>query len=481
MAQGTQPADIVGATVRLSVHAGSRRLDLVVPAWFEADDLAGTVAERWGLADPPTLHDATGRPLAAGAPLAEVGVRHGAVVVVPETRGTADGPGSQQPGAHPDAGPDAGPGATAGAIRRRTDRVPVWVPTWVVDLAPVAVVVGAVSAAYGGDALLRHVVVGLLLVLAAAALLPARRDLPAGLLSQRRHLVPWCLGGAALTAVGASPGQPLLPVAVAGLGAFAAAGILRAATDDHVVSLVWLWGAGGFAVVSTTLLVVGAGEAGLWSALLVVALVVVRLLPTLVVDVPDDVLLAIDQLAVTAWSARDDQPRGRRRRRVVRRGEVRQLARRGGALLRAGTAGGVAVVVVAGVLLLLVVGGQPTWVVVGAEVQVGLVAVVLALLGRGYRDWRLQVLLRAAGAVLLAAVALAVASRLDEGGLVALVAVLAVVAAGAVGAAVALGRGWRSVWWARVADVGQGLLFATALALTPLASGLFDHVWRFTS
>ena len=48
-------------------------------------------------------------------------------------------------------------------------------------------------------------------------------------------------------------------------------------------------------------------------------------------------------------------------------------------------------------------------------------------------------------------------------------------------AAVATGRGWRSVWWSRKAEVAEGLAGALALASTVVASGLFRALWEMTS
>jgi hypothetical protein len=450
--------DIVGATLRVTVQDDRRRLDLVVPVWLELGDLAVEVASRLGLAQPPALLTAGGRRLPEGGTLQEAGVRHGAVLLLAERLAPGDL-----------AALDAEPSAARGRVA---------VPTWVVDLAALAVVVAAVAAVWGGGEVLRQVTGALLLVAAVLALAPGGEP---RLRAQRLHLVPWCLGGAALVAVGPSPQHELLPVAVAALGAFAAAGIVRALTDDHVVSMVWLWGAGAVAATATLLLVAGAGAPGLWSTLLAFALVWIRLLPGLVVDVPDDALLDLDTLAITAWSARDDQPRGTRRRRVVRRAEIRRLAREGGAMLRAGTAGAAVTAVVASGLLLATSGSLLPWAATGAQVMVGVGAAAIALLGRSYRDWQLQLLLRVSAATMAVLLARSVLLDLGPVASLALTAGLAAVAVGVVWAALALGRGWRSVWWARVADILQSLALALALALLPLSSGLFDAVWRFTS
>ena len=45
----------------------------------------------------------------------------------------------------------------------------------------------------------------------------------------------------------------------------------------------------------------------------------------------------------------------------------------------------------------------------------------------------------------------------------------------------ATGRGWRSAWWARRAEVAEGLCGAAALASVFVAVGLFQRVWELTS
>ena len=44
--------------------------------------------------------------------------------------------------------------------------------------------------------------------------------------------------------------------------------------------------------------------------------------------------------------------------------------------------------------------------------------------------------------------------------------------------AVATGRGWRSPWWARRAEVAEGLSTALALAALVVASGFFRGLWE---
>ncbi|WP_460818184.1 hypothetical protein, partial [Nocardioides korecus] len=318
-------------------------------------------------------------------------------------------------------------------------------------------------------------------LLALAPVAPGRGPGPDRARLARLRVAPFCLAAAALVGLGASAAHPLLPVTVAALAALAASGAAWALSDDDEVCLVWLWASGLLSAACVLLLLTGAGSAGLWALLVAGGLVAVRLLPSLVVDVPDETLLDLENLAITAWSAHDEGRPASRRRPVIRRPQVRSLARRSGTLLRSSTGGACAVLVAGALLLLAATADASAWSRVGSEVMVGAGAAGVALVARGYRDWRLQVLLRVVAAVLVAALAVAVLRATGPtGGLV--VVVLAVVAGVVVaGAAVALGHGWRSVWWARVADVLQGAGFAVALSAMPLASGLFDFVWRFTS
>ena len=71
--------------------------------------------------------------------------------------------------------------------------------------------------------------------------------------------------------------------------------------------------------------------------LFAVAVVAARLLPYTVVDVPDQALLDLDRLAVTAWSARE-QPRGSRRSAASSATTASSvIVRRGQRLVSAGT------------------------------------------------------------------------------------------------------------------------------------------------
>jgi hypothetical protein len=57
----------------------------------------------------------------------------------------------------------------------------------------------------------------------------------------------------------------------------------------------------------------------------------------------------------------------------------------------------------------------------------------------------------------------------------------AAVGALTVSVGLALGRGWRSVWWARFADVVEALAVVLVVAAVPLASGIFGAVRSLVS
>ena len=150
--------------------------------------------------------------------------------------------------------------------------------------------------------------------------------------------------------------------------------------------------------------------------LLVVAMLAARFVPMLAVDVPDQYLLDLERLAVTAWSARD-RPTGRRGRIIV-------PAHRGGRRRRARGAAP---------------SPPPAWRssssppsrrrcccarrrcridVLGARVEVGLAGAALLLAARSYRHVGARALLRAAGlacwAVLLVVLLRRQRHRLDD-------------------------------------------------------------------
>ena len=65
-----------------------------------------------------------------------------------------------------------------------------------------------------------------------------------------------------------------------------------------------------------------------WTLLVFLSMMAARFAPSLAIDVPDEALLDLDRLAVTAWSARDSQRGGRRGRIVVGADAMERLVHR---------------------------------------------------------------------------------------------------------------------------------------------------------
>ncbi len=118
---------------------------------------------------------------------------------------------------------------------------------------------------------------------------------------------------------------------------------------------------------------------------------------------------------------------------------------------------------------------------IGARCLVLFAGLSLLLAARSYRHVAARNLLRLAGLAALAWLAafLAVGPGADQLGTV----VYAAVALGAVAlaAAVATGRGWRSVWWSRRAEVAESLCGSLAFAAAVVAAGVFRRLWELTS
>jgi hypothetical protein len=232
-------------------------------------------------------------------------------------------------------------------------------------------------------------------------------------------------------------------------------------------------------VLALGMLLTGASAQGLWALLFAVAVVAARLLPYTVVDVPDQALLDLDRLAVTAWSARE-QPRGSRRKRSMVRFEgVSVVVRRGLRLVSAGTVVIAVVVATTGPLLTLDAGHDLRG--FSALAMVGLGGVALSLVARSFRSRLPRTALRLSATWVLGFLGLEVLRAFGPTvdyvffGAVATTAVLVTLTA------VSLGRGWRSVWWARVADLVEGLSIVLVVAAVPLASGFFAVVRGFTA
>ena len=154
-----------------------------------------------------------------------------------------------------------------------------------------------------------------------------------------------------------------------------------------------------------------------WSLLLMLAVLAARVVPGLVVDVPDQYLIDLERLAVTAWSARE-RPGGKRGRAVVPASAASVVAGHGTRMLTAATAAIAVVVLVSAPLLLATATLRVDR--IGARCLVGFAGAALLLAARSYRHRGAGALLRTAGlgcwlALLVAARARCWATTADPG------------------------------------------------------------------
>lgn len=456
MAQ-VQPAGLSATTIAVSVHGPAGVLDLVVPSGASSVDLAREYAAQSGLPAIPLLQTPTGELLTADRSLAAVGLESGDVLVA-----TA---GVRRPRPAPD--PD------------RTDGRSAESPALAILLATTAAVAAALSAWYAaraGEDLLRTVTVGFLM---GSALLCS---LPVGRHARHRVAVAPAFGAAAAFASLYEPGTYLLPtvVAVSGLAAATVAAVGRvlvAAPDEALV--VWMV-SGGTVFGGCALSPLLAWEPRVsWTLLLLLAALASRFAPSLAVDVPDDALLDLERLAVTAWSARDRTTTGRRGRLVVPAAAMRRLV---ASAARTVTAASVAVLVVTAVSTpLLLAAARIDLDRIGARCLAFFAGAAILLAARSYRHAAARTVLRAAGLSAWTALAIFVAADLSPGLLTVVVAAAVLLGMATLAAAVATGRGWRSVWWARRAEVAEALSGSLALAAAVVATGLFRSLWEMTS
>jgi hypothetical protein len=440
-------------TVAVTVHGPAGALDLVVPPEASVEDVAREYAAKAGLQFAPTLHSRRGEVLAARSTLAELGIRSGDVLA-------AGGAVRRHAGDHvPEEQEPAPPGAFS--------------VTWFAVAVGVAALAGWFASRVGGlDSVEGQVTVALL---GLSALLGV---LPLGPLSAHRMVAAPAFAAAAAFAVVWAPEPERLPtvVGVTALVAAVAAGVARALDVQGDEALrVWIVVGVALFVVTGAGALMHADPQVVWGVLLLAATLAARLVPAVAIDVPDQFLIDLERLAVTAWSARD-RPRGRRGRTVVPESGVAQVAARGARIVTAAAAG-VWVVVAVSAPMLLDAADLPVD-RIGARVMVGLSGAALLLAARSYRHPAARAMLRGAGLTCWAALAVVLLGVVDAsqglalglGGI--LLAVLLVVVA------VATGRGWRSAWWSRRAEVAEGLAGAGTIAALVVASGLFRALWE---
>jgi len=196
----------------------------------------------------------------------------------------------------------------------------------------------------------RTVTVGILLACALAAALPFGRHA-----RQRAAAAPAFAAAAAFAAL-YEPGVHLLPaiLGASGIAAAVIAGIGRAmAEESDEIGTVWI--ASGLTVFVCCALPAFFGwDARVsWTLLVFLSMMAARFAPSLAIDVPDEALLDLDRLAVTAWSARDTGKKGRRGRIVVAGDAMERLVHRASRIVTGSAVAILVVVTIASPLLLL--------------------------------------------------------------------------------------------------------------------------------
>ena len=449
-----------GATIALSIHGPAGVLDLVVPAGATAVDVAREYAQQADVPGIPLLQTALGERLNAALPLGEAGVQPGDVLV-----------------------------ATTSVHRPRrvtllqTARNAPDSPALAAMVAGIAAVTAALAAWYAartGNDDVRTATVGVLLVCSLVGVLPLGRHA-----RQRAAAAPAFAAAAAYAAL-YEPGAHLLPaiLGAAGIAAAVVAAIGRAVSsgDDGVsdeVSTVWI--VSGLTVFACCAVpaMVGWDARVTWALMVFLAMMAARFAPSLAVNVPDEALLDLDRLAVTAWSARDTGRPGRRGRIVVGAEAMERLVRRATRTVTAAAAAILVVVLVASPLLLR--SATIDLDRIGARCLVLFAGCSLLLAARSYRHATARALLRLAGLGALLALAAHLAVAGGAGHVDTFFYVTVALGAVAIAAAVATGRGWRSVWWSRRAEVAESLAGSLAFAALVVAAGVFRRLWELTS
>ncbi|HEY7988652.1 MAG TPA: hypothetical protein VIE19_05485 [Lapillicoccus sp.] len=281
------------------------------------------------------------------------------------------------------------------------------------------------------------------------------------------------VGGAVATGVLSEGAVVALVGACAGAALVALTG-RSGAGPDRYVPRVWLIFAGGLGGLALLVLVMGLTLASVAAIGLAVVVLAARVVPDLVLDVDDDVLLDISRLSVTSWSPREARRPRRRGWRiddeavgdVVVAASVEQLATLVG--LTVVSAGCSAVLL--GVLVT-----QTAVSALSVQLLLLAAAVALTLTARAYRRRSDRTLLRLAALAPALSVGLPVAASLEETWGVVASAAAVVAALALVGVALALGRGFRSLWASRLADLLELLALLAVLPLALWAAGIVER------
>ena len=439
-------------TIAVSIHGPAGVVDLVVPPGAASSDLAREYAEQSTIPSIPLIYTRAGAPLRPDVALDDAGVESGDVLVamtsvhrplIPTT------PSRPQPTVAP-------PGPWSAAL------------FWAAGV--LAVLAGAFTTQAEGD--LRAVTIGLLLAAVVVGVLPVGRY------AAHRVLVAPAFAAAAALPVRWDPTPERLPVilGMVGLAAALAAAVGRAlAAGSDEALRVWMVSGGGLFVLAGLAALVGFSAAVVWSSVVVIGVIAARFVPVYAVDIADQYLIDLDRLAVTAWSARERRT-GRRGRIVVPEATVADLAA-GAARTMAAAAAAIAVAAALSSYLLLT-RVQPEFDRLGVRCLVFFAGAALLLTARSHRHMGPRVLLRVAGLACWSLLGWQLLGELSEPRLAALLGTAIALGLLLVLIAVATGRGWRSVWWSRRAEVAEGLCAAAALASVVVSSGLFRTLWE---
>ncbi len=444
-----------GEAVPLTVHGPWGAVDLTVPARSPLAAVAREYAAHAGLASPPALASGAGTPLAPTTLVADAGLLPGALVVALDP-----------------AAPPASPTAAADTADARTRSGP---PAAWCSAAVLLALAGGVATAWlphGTDRLVP------VLLLAGCAVLACA---PVGALGAHRACAAPAFAAAACFGWLWQPRPEELPALVGAAALAAAATAVVAALVADVAEVARVWVVAGLLVcaVATVGVVTDRSPSVVWALLLVGAVLTARWLPVLAVSVPDRYLLDLDRLAVTVWSARDSAPAPSTAPPCVPTATVADAAERGTRLVTAGAAA--VMVVVAGAAPLLLWTTPVRLDQIGARCLVGFGGAAVLLAARSHRHRSARRLLRLGGLACLVVLAVTLLSVLDpdQRGVLAGAAVLTALVVLTV--AVLVGRGWRSAWWSRNADIAEVVCGAAAIGAVVVATGLFRYLWTTTS
>ncbi len=437
----------------LSVVVDGNRHDVAVPATLT---LAELVAQAGRRPDDPLLRVSTlgGGPLELRAAVGEL-LADGATVLI-----TA-------------AGPPPRPSTARGSADRGRP-------------APLA----AGELALSGAGLLAVVLIGLLArfegLTMATRLIVAGAALVAGVAAAIGRVRPE-FGQPAAALFGFGAGFALVPAGFAGqlelavtVGSLTAAVVLAFArsgrTDgEAVVASVLLLAAVGTALAFGIGLTLGGSPRVPAAILLGLLPGVLRVLPSYSLDVPDEQLIDVNRLAVTAWTARTSRTPARRIRLAELRREVADAQR---TVSAAAVTVSALAVLLAG--LVLARPGSPTarW---GSIALVSLVLLALALQPRSARSLVNKVAPRLAAALLLGELAIELAGRHSPAG--SLLGAAGLLLAGLLGcaAASAVATGWTSLRLSRSADLLESLAVLLALPAALIAVDAISTFRQLTS